>query len=249
MTFPAASLLVLSALAFGLRHGFDWDHLAAITDITGSQESVRQSLWLGTVYALGHGTVIMILGLLAVVFGTFLPSWVDGVMERAVGVTLLVLGVYVIYSMVTVGQNFRLRSRWMLIFEWAEIGYQKLMSRIARSEFERPARQRNYGFTSAYLIGVVHGVGAETPTQLMLFIAAAGAGGNRLGITLVAAFVVGLLISNSVITAMSAFGFIGARRNTPLLMLLGGLVAAFSLTVGMMFILGRAGTLPAFFGG
>ncbi|MBI3339211.1 MAG: hypothetical protein HY022_03630 [Chloroflexi bacterium] len=249
MTFTAEFLLILSALVFGLRHGIDWDHIAAITDITGAQESVRQSLWLGTVYALGHGTVVTILGMLAVLFGTFLPGWVDGVMERVVGITLVLLGIYVIYSLAKDGGNFRMRSRWMLIFEWAEIGYHKLMSRITGIETIPSARQRNYGFTSAYLIGVIHGVGAETPTQLLLFIAAAGVAGNRLGIILVLTFIAGLLISNSIITAMSTFGFIGARKNTPLIMIIGGSVAIFSLAVGTIFLLGKGGVLPAFFGG
>lgn len=189
MTFTAEILLILSALVFGLRHGIDWDHIAAITDITGSQESPRQSLWLGTVYALGHGTVVTILGLLAVVFGAFLPDWVDGFMERIVGITLLILGVYVAYSLIKDRENFKMRSRWMLIFDWAEISYHKLMSRLTGIEAEPPARQRNYGFTSAYLVGVIHGVGAETPTQVILFIAAAGAAGNQLGVMLVLVFI------------------------------------------------------------
>ena len=69
MTLTAELLLVLSAFTFGLRHGIDWDHMAAITDITGSQDSTRQSLWLGTIYALGHATVITILGLVAIAVG------------------------------------------------------------------------------------------------------------------------------------------------------------------------------------
>ena len=28
--------MVLSAFTFGFRHGLDWDHIAAITDITSS---------------------------------------------------------------------------------------------------------------------------------------------------------------------------------------------------------------------
>ena len=65
MAFPNELLLVLSAFAFGLRHGVDWDHIAAITDVTGSQDTTRRSLWLGTVYALGHATVITLLGFVA----------------------------------------------------------------------------------------------------------------------------------------------------------------------------------------
>ena len=249
MTLTAELLLILSALAFGLRHGIDWDHIAAITDITGSQDSTRRSLWLGTVYALGHATIITVLGLVAIAVGVFLPKWIDGVMERVVGLTLLALGIYVIYSLAKDGQNFKMRSRWMLIFDWAEIGYQRLMSRLTGVEVERRDQPRNYGFATAYLIGLIHGIGAETPTQVLLFVAAAGAAGRQLGAGLVLVFILGLLISNSIITVLSTFGFIRARKNAPALMVLGGLAAIFSLTVGTIFLLGQGGLLPAMFGG
>ena len=249
MNLSAEMVLILSALVFGLRHGIDWDHIAAITDITGSQDTHRQSLWLGSVYALGHGTVVGLLGLLAVTLGAFLPRWIDGVMERVVGATLLILGVYVIYSILKDRKDFKLRSRWMLIFEGVERGYRWLMGKVTGIEMDQPVRQHNYGFISAYLVGVIHGIGAETPTQVLLFIAASGAGGQAVGVVLVLTFLVGLLISNSIITVMSTYGFLTARKNTPALLVLGSLVAVFSLTVGAVFLFGQSGMLPAILGG
>lgn len=249
MSLTSELLLVLSALVFGLRHGIDWDHIAAITDITGSQEGTRQALWLGTVYALGHATVVGILGLLAVALGAFLPSWVDGFMERLVGVTLVVLGVFVIYSIAKDRENFRLRSRWMLIFEGVEKGYRWLVSKVTGVQVEQPMAARNYGFSSAYLVGVIHGVGAETPTQVLLFVTAAGAAGQGLGVLLVATFLVGLIISNSVITVLSTFGYLRARKNTPILLVLGSVTAAFSLIVGVIFLFGQGSILPSILGG
>lgn len=249
MNQSAEMLLMLSALVFGLRHGIDWDHIAAITDITGSQEKSRHALWLGTVYAFGHGTVLTILGVLAVVLGASLPGWVDSVMERVVGVTLVILGIYVVYSLWKDRANFRMRSRWMLLFDWAEIGYHKLMSKLTGKQQEYPVSRRNYGTASAFLVGIVHGVGAETPTQVLLFVAAAGAAGSTLGIVLLAIFILGLFVSNSVITVMSTLGYIKARQSTPALMWLGGFTAIFSLVVGTIFLMGRGGVLPAILGG
>lgn len=249
MNLTAEALLILSALVFGLRHGIDWDHIAAITDITGSQETVRESLWLGTVYALGHGTVVTTLGVLAVLAGTFLPSWIDGVMERVVGVTLIILGIYVVYSLLTDREHFRLRSRWMLIFDGAEKGYRWLMSQVTKTNVEQPVQPRNYVVKTAYLVGVIHGVGAETPTQVLLFIAAAGVAGRQLGVLLVLTFLAGLLISNSIVTTLSTFGFLQARKSTPMLMTLGTVAAVFSLTVGTIFVFGQGGVLPAILGG
>ncbi|HYT77880.1 MAG TPA: hypothetical protein VEQ37_01190, partial [Actinomycetota bacterium] len=59
--------VLISAALFGFRHGIDWDHIAAITDITSSQEERRQALVFGTLYALGHALVVFMLGMIAIV--------------------------------------------------------------------------------------------------------------------------------------------------------------------------------------
>ena len=83
--------LLGTGLGLGLRHGIDWDHIAAISDVAGSQKSRRRSMGMGTLYALGHAAVVVALGLVAIWLGTLLPDWVDGYMEIAVGITLLLL--------------------------------------------------------------------------------------------------------------------------------------------------------------
>src|SRR5438477_4992373 len=108
--------LIATAFGFGFRHGIDWDHIAALTDITASQETTRRSMFFATLYALGHALVVFALGFAAIVLAARLPSSVDGAMERFVGATLLLLGVYVFYSLIRHGRDFRMRSRWMLLF-------------------------------------------------------------------------------------------------------------------------------------
>src|SRR2546423_7998369 len=90
--------LVLTALGLGFQHGIDWDHIAAITDITSSQEERRQSLLLGTLYAAGHGLVVLLIGTAAIVAGRSPAPSVGHVMNRVGGATLLLLGVYVVDS-------------------------------------------------------------------------------------------------------------------------------------------------------
>src|SRR5436309_4885218 len=109
-------VLAATAFGFGFRHGIDWDHIAAITDITSSQDTSRRSIFFATLYALGHGLVVFALGLAAIVLGERLPSGVDAIMERVVGLTLLLLGAYVFYALIRYGRDFRMRSRWMLVF-------------------------------------------------------------------------------------------------------------------------------------
>ncbi len=55
--------LVALGVGLGLRHGIDWDHIAAITDVTSSQPSRLRGFAMGTLYALGHAAVVLTLGL------------------------------------------------------------------------------------------------------------------------------------------------------------------------------------------
>jgi high-affinity nickel permease len=290
--------LLLTALWLGFQHGIDWDHIAAITDITSSQEERRESLLYGTLYALGHALVILVLGALAILAGESLPHGIDKVMERVVGVTLLLLGVYVFYSLIRHGRDFRLRSRWMLVFAGIRRGIHWMRTRssararakegTARSDpgsavvtLERegsgedptlwhhghhgrpghhhhavPERDddqfyQNYSRPTAFGVGMIHGIGAETPTQVALILGAATFS-RGIAISALFAFVIGLIGSNSVITIGTAFGFMRASRNFALYATVGVIAGLFSLIVGTIFVTGLASHLPhvgKFFGG
>jgi high-affinity nickel-transport protein len=277
--------LLVSALGFGLRHGVDWDHIAAIGDITGSQQRPRRAFLLATMYAVGHALVVIVLGGLAIAFSVHLPDGVDAVMERIVGVTLLVLGAYVVYGLARDGRRFRLRSRWMLVFALVRRFREKSRTRTHRGlveiEHEHPVEEAHfhshtharvvatagarrgavhrhrhiiempadpffagYGAFGAFGIGLIHGVGAETPTQVLVFATAAGANGTGAGFAVLVAFVVGLLISNTIIAVAATFGFVGATRNPNVYVGISALTAVFSLVLGVLLVVGNGNWLP-----
>ena len=107
----------------------------------------------------------------------------------------------------------------------------------------------NYGKRTAYVVGMIHGVGAETPTQIVIFLAAAGAGGKAVGEAVLAAFIIGLLSSNSLITFGSAVGFLKATENWKIYVSIAVITAVFSLVIGTLFLFGKGAALPAIFGG
>jgi ABC-type nickel/cobalt efflux system permease component RcnA len=288
--------LILTAFAFGLRHGIDWDHIAAIADITSSQVD-RKSIRLATLYVVGHALVVLILGLVAIELGTVLPAGVDSILERVVGVTLVVLGAYVFYALLRYRRDFRMRSRWMLLFSGTRRLVRFVRSRrrvfntpeVIEHEHEhehanplhaahdhdrlpersgavvtkvRSHRHRHrhvgsmpddpfteYGPATSLAVGMIHGVGAETPTQLLVFLVAVQAGGRVAGATLLAAFVGGLVASNTLIALASTFGFLRAARNFFVYASVAVLVGCFSLVVGLLFLFGRGSVMPVIFGG
>ena len=68
-----------SCLLLGLRHGFDYDHLAAISDITAVQRNWRSGLRLGITYALGHAFTVAVLGISVLQLNLGLPrAWTTG---------------------------------------------------------------------------------------------------------------------------------------------------------------------------
>ena len=240
--------LIGTGLGLGLRHGVDWDHIAAITDVTGTQPERAKALRLGTLYALGHASVVVALGLAALCAGSTLPESMDAAMEVIVGVTLISLGLWLVYSLLRDGVDYRLRSRWMLVFAGVKRAGRWLDGKLTGRVHAHPhtAETRSaYGEGTAYGIGAIHGVGAETGSQVLLFAAAAGATSNLSGTLLLVAFVVGLLVSNSAITLGSVLGFSGSRTHRIAYGGLGVVTAVFSLTVGALFLLARGSILPS----
>jgi cytochrome c biogenesis protein CcdA len=287
--------LLILAFWLGFRHGIDWDHIAAITDITSSQQERRRSLLFGTLYATGHALVVFAIGVIAIVAGQNLPESVDEALTRVVGVTLLLLGVYVFYSLIRHGRDFRLRSRWMLVFSgvrrgvrWARrraetartapqqaVGASSISTlegppsdgeedvdpalwhhghhgRLGHHHHQRPEPDdtfMNYGKVTAFTVGMIHGIGGETPTQVVIFASAAHAGHSLAGVVVLAVFLLGLFASNSLITLGSAFGFMSATRNFSIYATVAVITGFFSLVVGMLFVFNKTSVLPALFGG
>ena len=253
--------LLATAGGLGFRHGIDWDHIAAITDLTAAQDDPRTAMASATCYFVGHGAVIGLLGTAAIVAGEHVPASVDHVMERIVGATLVALGIYVLVSLARNGRSFRMRSRWMLVFG----GVRRLRAGAGRRV---PAEDHGHhhgladrvmtsedgfwgtsGRVTSVAVGALHGIGAETPTQVLLLAAAATAGGAGPGLLLLGAFLLGLLLSNSVVGLTVALGFLGASRNFAVYAAVSVLTGVGGMTVGVLLLTGSANLLPSLFAG
>jgi len=96
---------------------------------------------------------------------------------------------------------------------------------------------------------MLHGVGAETPTQVLLFLTAAGVGGRGAGALLLVAFLVGLMTSNTLIALGGTFGFLRATKHWPVYVTISVITAFASLVIGTLFLFGNGDVLPALLGG
>src|SRR5438477_86866 len=161
--------------ALGFRHGFDWDHIAAITDITSTTTA-------------GHSEA--------------------DVPARA--------------PMPAHGHS---------------------AGEMRGHEHTQSARATQYGPRTAFGVGMIHGVGAETGSQALLLAGVAGVTGAT-GIVILMAFVAGLLLSNTLVAVVSASGFIGAQRLRTVYVVVGFVAGLASLAIGLLFVFGLGTALP-----
>ncbi len=311
--------LLLTALGLGLRHGIDWDHIAAIADLSGNAENRRKGFVLSMAYALGHGAVVFLLGTAAIAFGLAIPDGLDEIMGRIVGITLILLGVWIIAELVRKGRDFRLRSRWMLVIDGTFAGLRKVqrglsgrkisvehdhthdhddvvidltddahasssvaahdhahleanapMPTLAPAGGWRGLRDRvhghshtsshshshshdlalpdqpggSYGHRTATGIGMLHGVGIESPTQIAIFVASSAAAGVGFGLTLLGAWVVGLIATNAVLALIAGAGLLSAERSFPIYAAVAVIVSVLSIALGALYFVGLD-VLPA----
>src|SRR3954463_7576954 len=136
-----------------------------------------------------------------------------------------------------------MRSRWMLVFDVARNAWGRLQARIHGHEHVPSAHSTQYGPRTAFGVGMIHGIGAETGSQALLLAGVAGVTGVT-GIVILLAFVVGLLLSNTRVAVVSASGFIGAQRMRTVYVIVGAFAGVASLVIGVLFIGGGGTVLP-----
>lgn len=238
-------LALLTAAVLGFRHGFDYDHIAAISDITNVESDRKRAMHMGLLYVVGHAATVAALGSIVIFFQTSLPPVVDSWAERAVGLTLVVLGIYVLGSMFRSGGKTAPKSRIMILvsaFRWLAW---KVRRGVHGEAAARPA-EMNWSYTkkSVFFVGVIHGLGAETPSQLLIFLLAANLGGRARGFLGLAMFLAGLLLMNTLMTASAVGIFTVSSTRQRVMQFATALTATYSLVVGTIFLFGSAAILP-----
>ena len=205
-------------LVAGIRHGIDFDHIAAITDISSSQKKSSQALFYSILYGLGHGLMVIILGGIMLILGFSLPENLNYIFGKIVGLTLISLGLYVLLSILKKGRSFRMESRWSLIFSFFGL-------------------KPKFASKTSFGIGLVHGLGAETPTQIGALLVLLKTGGGMKGFLFLLSFVLGIFICNILLAILSIYGYKKIQANPKIYIAVGTLTSIFSLLIGIMFLI------------
>jgi high-affinity nickel-transport protein len=103
-----------------------------------------------------------------------------------------------------------------------------------------PLASTRIGKMPAITVGIIHGFGAETPTQLMLFLMAANLGGVTAGLLGLGSFLAGMLLMNSLVCATATGVFQASMRRPRVLRCAAAISAAYSMALGAAFLIGTS---------
>jgi nickel/cobalt transporter (NiCoT) family protein len=172
--------LVLTAYLAGVKHSYDWDHLAAIDNSTRKFVAQRQDpVSVGFAFSLGHSTVVTLAGVLvivgAAVVGEFMQDGSTGNLVLGLigsgisGLFLLAMGLFNGSAFARSAQAYR-RARAGAAINPEDLEPQGLIARILARPLSRVRRPRNI-----YVIGFLFGLGFDTATTIGLLMMATAA--------------------------------------------------------------------------
>lgn len=172
---PLGVGLVLTAYLAGVKHSYDWDHLAAIDNSTRKFAAEhRDPVSVGFAFSLGHSSVVVLAGVLVVAGASLVGSFME---EGTAGNLLLRIigsGVSGLFLLAMGAFNGSAFLRTLKIYrsarDGASITHEDLAARglVARLLSRPLARVRHP--RNIYVIGFLFGLGFDTATTIGLLV-------------------------------------------------------------------------------
>lgn len=182
------------AFTFGLRHGVDADHIAAVDNVTRKlMQDGKRPVAVGFFFSLGHSTVVVLLSILVAVAAalvqTNLPQWkeIGGLIGTFVSAAFLYLiGFINLLVLIDVYRMFRRVTRGGTYSEETLESF--LAQRGMMNRFFGPLVRQIDRSWKMYPLGFLFGLGFDTASEVALLGISAAAGGAGMPIYFVMLF-------------------------------------------------------------
>mgnify|MGYP000261650061 CR=1 FL=1 len=181
--------MMAAGLTFGLVHAMDADHVMAVTALSNQRKSsVFGNIKYCLNWALGHGGMLIVIGLAFFSLGVQVPESVQVFAEASVGVLLIAMGCFCLWRIRQ--QNFQLRVHRhgdVVHSHWHQKGHQL-----------RPNSREAH---APMMVGMLHGIAGSAPALALVPII-----GQAQNDQLAYAITYLLVFSSGVLLAMCLFG-------------------------------------------
>jgi ABC-type nickel/cobalt efflux system permease component RcnA len=186
-----ALVVILVALALGLRHAFDPDHLVAVSTLVAGAERCagRAAALVGAAWAAGHAITLLLFGLPVILVRAYLPALLESLAEALIGGVIITLAV-------------RLLLRWRRGAFHAHVHQHHGRTHLhihshaveAAHRHAHPVRSPRQAFS----IGLVHGVAGSAAVSVLIVAAVPN---RAFAAAALLVMVVGVGISMSLVSA------------------------------------------------
>ncbi|MBI2653835.1 urease accessory protein UreH [Candidatus Woesearchaeota archaeon] len=181
------SLLGLGFL-LGVKHAFDADHIAAVSNILIKQHSIKKSSLLGMFWGFGHTMSLFVVGLIVLLLKITIPEKVALSMELVVGLMLVLLGVNTLITINKDGIHIHKHKHGKK--EHVHIHSHKT------SEYHN---HKHIPFYKSLIVGIIHGLAGSAALTLLVLTTI---NSIFIGLFYILIFGIGSMIGMSVISAI-----------------------------------------------
>ncbi|MFB6173850.1 MAG: sulfite exporter TauE/SafE family protein [Halobacteriales archaeon] len=206
-------IALVTGLAFGVRHAFEADHVAAVATLVEDGERPAST---GAAWGVGHSVPILLLGALFLALGLRIPEPLADGFEAVVALVLVALGLRVLAGREAIGTA--LLSH---VHEGDGDGHRHV--RVAGREV---GLVHSHADEESFAVGVVHGLAGSGGVVVALAAAAPTVAGG-------AAFLGAFAVATVVAMSAAAWGFGTALGRTGALRTVAGLA---SVAVGLLLL-------------
>lgn len=213
-------ILIITVFALGVRHGFDLDHIATIDAMTrNTEENNRVRNWVGFLFSLGHGLVVILISIFIAsgLLQSVIPDWLDDLGQWISVFFLLLFGLITLW-------NIRPGNKNPTLF----YGPKSLLFKPFLNHINHPF--------FILMIGALFALSFDTISQVALFsLSASKMAGWIFSMMIGVVFMAGMMLSdglNGLLVAKLVTH--AADKSIFLARILGLLIAALSLTLGVM---------------
>ena len=155
------NVISILSLAFGLGiiHALDADHIMAVSGLASTRPDARNCLRFCLRWAVGHGTSLLLIGLLVFTLGLAIPHSLSHYAENAVGILLIAIGVWIL---------------WELIRSNAHLHFHKHDDLPEHAHWHQHADKNDHHNDphahkhSAVIVGLLHGTAGSAPLLVLI---------------------------------------------------------------------------------
>lgn len=161
MEFTQLTVVIALAFGLGMLHALDADHIMAVSGLIANQRSAKSTLRFCLRWAIGHGSVLLLVGIAVFALGWVLPPAVSHYAEATVAVVLIAIGTAVLINMY--------RNRLHVHFHHHDdLPAHAHWHAHSAADMPRHAHAHHRHEHGAVIVGMLHGLAGSAPLLALI---------------------------------------------------------------------------------